>query len=210
MRVDVSSTGPRPSSTTSRARRPARAPRERSAAAVYEIATKCSFIDAPGDTIAETDQDAFLQRFLVHFTDTNIKSFIFSDAKELIEQRPDLSRGNTVNAHPPHDIHAKLVLCCILPGAHQNPKVRRYPINKKLVASGGRFFIGFPHEQIAPLCKGRHETRVIDATIILRREQHASVTGMNRKREHAPAQLRDRAVRHCSKIREELLGMTQR
>ncbi len=111
----------------------------------------------------------------------------FGDAEKLFEQRPDLPRGDGVDAQPAAGVEAELVLRRVIPRPHQNPEIRRRLFAQQILAERIRVAVHVAQQQIAALRERGDEAGLVDAAIFLRREQHARVTRMQRKREHLAA-----------------------
>ncbi len=84
--------------------------RQHAAPAMDEFAAQCPLIHPPRHAIAETDENAFLQRLVFHFARLRVEAFVLGDAEKLLEQRPDLPRGDGVNAQLAAGVHAKLIV----------------------------------------------------------------------------------------------------
>ena len=81
-------------------------------------------------------------------------------------------------------VEAELVVGRVRPRAHQNPKIRRGLFAQQIFAGGRHLAPNVAQEQVAALGERGHEAGLMDAAVFLRRQQHARVTRMQRKREH--------------------------
>ena len=128
-------------------------------------------------------------------------------------QWANLPGRDTVNAGFAKSLHPKLILRRVMPRPHQEPEVGRTLVAKQIIAQRRHIPARIAQKQIAPLRQRGHETRLVDAAIFLRREQHARVTRMHRECEHAPAEFRHhrvmRAVFQRSEIQQQLLCVVQ-
>ena len=148
----------------------------------------------PSHAIAETNEDALPQGLILDLALLDVETLLTGDLQELRVQRPNLSRRDTVNAELAKSIHPELIPRGVIPRLHQNPKIGRILVAKQILARRRHILARIPQKQVASLSQRRHETRLINAAIFVRREQHASVTGMYRKREHAAAEFGNRGV----------------
>ena len=77
--------------------------------AMDEFAAQGALVHPPRHAVAETDEDAFLQRLVFHLAGLRVEALGFGDAQKLLEQRPDLPGGDRMNAELAADVHAKLI-----------------------------------------------------------------------------------------------------
>ena len=82
---------------------------------------------------------------------------------------------------------SKLIFFRETKGAQQNEKIGFILAAEEILALVAHLPALRAPEQIAPLGKGGDERNPTDATLFLGREQHARITRMNRKGEHALA-----------------------
>ena len=161
--------------------------RQHAAPAVNEFTTQRALVQPPRHTVAEPDENALLQRLILDFTRLGVETFSLGDAEKLIQQRPDLSRGDGVNAKLAAGVEVKLVLRRVCPRTHQNPEIGRGLVAQQIFAGGHHFAPDVAQQQIAALSERGHETGLMDAAVCLRRQQHARVTRMQRKGQHLAA-----------------------
>ena len=161
--------------------------REHTAPPVHEFATERAGVESASDAIREADEDALLQRLVRDFAGLHFETLAFGDAEEMIEQRPDLSCRDGVDAKLAAGIEPEVVFRRVGPGAHENPEVRRSFLAEKVLASRVDVASGIAKQQVATLRKRGDEAGLIDTTVFLRGEQHPRVTRVHRKREHATA-----------------------
>ena len=124
-------------------------------------------------------------------------------------QRPDLPRRYSVNAELAQDIDSKFILHRKPPRADQNPKIRRILGAKEFIACLQNVLSRFAHQQVAALRQSRDEARVIYTAIFLCGQKHARVPGMDRKRKHPAAEVRNAGLLQRSQIHQQMLGMIQ-
>src|SRR5262245_21806864 len=157
-------------------------PRQRASPAMHQFAPPCVLINPP-HAIAETNEYALLQGLIADLALLDVETFLAGDLPELGVQRPDLSRRDTMNAELAQSIHPELIPHRVIPRFDQNPEVGRILVAEQVVARRRNIFARIPQKQVASLSQSRHETRLINAPIFLRREQHARVARMYRERE---------------------------
>ena len=184
--------------------------REHAAPAVNQFAAQCALIQAARHAVAEADENALLQILILHLAWLRVEALVFGDAQKLIKQRPDLFRGDGVDAQLAARVHAELVVERKTPGAHQNPKIRRRLFAEQIFPRRIHFLAAIAQQQIASLRQRRDEARLMHAAVCLRREQHPRITRMQRKRQHLAADLRDFVFVNRAQVRQQLLRVRQR
>ena len=98
-----------------------------------------------------------------------------------------LARGAGVDSEARTASRIEVVLFRETKGAQQNEKIGFILAAEKILALVAHLLALRAAEQIAALGERGDERNPADATLFLRREQHARVTRMNRKGEHALA-----------------------
>jgi len=92
--------------------------------------------------------------------------------------------GEGVDAQAAARLDAVAVLQRVIPRAHQDPEIRGRPVAQQVLAERLGFAAGVAEEEVSALGQGGDQRRLPDATVILGRQQHAGVPGMQRKRQH--------------------------
>jgi hypothetical protein len=161
---------------------------ECAAAAMNEFATERAGIDAAAHTIAEADENAFVERFILNFARCGIEAFASGDVKELLKEGANLTSGNGVDAKAAAGIDSILVARGVGPGAHENPEIASGFIAEEILAVAGGGFVDVAKEKVAALREGGHEASLINAAVVVRSEEHAGVAWVERESEHFAAE----------------------
>src|SRR5215831_15486494 len=90
---------------------------------MHKFASKSAFIDSPCDTIAESDQNAFAQRFVGHRVLTCIQTLLGRDSQKLIMKRTHLPSGYAMDSDLSNCVHLKPILRGEFPCTNQNPEI---------------------------------------------------------------------------------------
>ena len=96
-----------------------------------------------------------------------------------------------MNAGAAKRIHPELIAACVLPGAHQNPKVRRAFASKQILSPRIGILTCIADKQIPTLRQSRDEACVVNTPVLPGRKKHAGITRVYRKSQHAPAKSGD-------------------
>jgi hypothetical protein len=123
----------------------------------------------------------------------------------LLGQLRRFARGARVYPEPRTPLEIKVALFRVAKGAHQNEKVGFRVAPQDIVAIFTRLFALEATQEIPTLRKSRDQRDGRDTAILLRGQEHACVTGMHGKGEHATPEWSDAAGVNRSKIEEELL-----
>ena len=161
---------------------------ECAAAAMNEFAAECAGIDATANAIAEADENAFVERFILNFARGGFEAFAFGDVEELLKEGTDLTSGDCVNAEPAAGIDSILVARGVGPGAHENPKIASGFFAEKIFAVAGGGFVDVAKEKVAALGERGDEARLVNAAVVMRGEEHAGVARVKRESEHFAAE----------------------
>ena len=113
-----------------------------------------------------------------------IEALAPGDVEELLEQRADLPGGGGMNAQPAAGVEPEVAGGSVLPGAHQEPEVAAGLFTQQVLALPRGVGIHVAQEEVAALGEGGEQAGLIDAAVILRRQQHAGVTRVQREGEH--------------------------
>jgi hypothetical protein len=160
---------------------------ENAAAAMDEFTAEGAGIDATSDAIAEADEDAFVERFILNFARGGIEAFAFGDVEELLKKRTNLPGGDGVNAEPAASIDAILIARGVGPRTHEDPKIAPDFVADEIVAVAGGGFVHVAKEKVAALSKRGDEAGLVNAAIVMRGEEHAGIARVQGEGEHFAA-----------------------
>ena len=115
-----------------------------------------------------------------------------------------------MNAQLAADIHAKLIIECVTPRAHDDPEIGAGLVAEQVFAGGFHLAAGIAEQQVAALGEGGDETGLIHAFVFLGGQQHAGVARVQGEREHLAADGgNDAGVVNGPEIGKQLLGVGQ-
>ena len=77
----------------------------------------------------------------------------------------------------------------VLPGAHQQPEIAAGLVAQQILAPPRGVGIHVAQQQVAALGERGHQAGLVDAAVVLRGQQHARVTRVQRKGEHLAGRL---------------------
>jgi len=160
---------------------------ERAAAAMDQLATKCARIDAASDAIAETDEDAFVEGFILNFARGSFETFAFGDIEELLEKGTNLSSSDGMDAESPAGINAILIPRGVGPGAHEDPEIAAGFIAEEIFAVAGGGFVDVAEKKVAALGESGDKAGLVNAAVVLRCEKHSGVARVEGEGEHFAA-----------------------
>ena len=140
------------------------------AAAMDEFTTKRAGIDAASDAIAEADENAFVEGFILNFARGGFEAFAFGDVEELLEEGTNLASGDGVDAEAAAGIDAILVARGIGPCAHEDPEIAASLVAEEIFAVARGGFVDVAEEEVAALSESGDETGLVDAAVVVRGE----------------------------------------
>ena len=190
--------------------------REHAAPAVDEGATQRSRIQPHRDLIGKAREDATLDRSGLDLAGLQIKALVAGDGEKLLGQLRGLARGAGVDPEPRATLRIEAAVFRVAKRAHQDEKVRFRVAAEHIFAVFARLFALEAAQEIAALGERRDQRDGGHAAILLRGQKHARVARVDRERQHAPAERRDRtrdvpsAAVERAEIDEELFGARER
>ena len=113
----------------------------------------------------------------------------------MLGQLGGFARGAGVDPEPRATLGIEAALFRVAKGAHQNEKVGFRVAAEDIIAIFARLFAFKAAQEIAALRERRDQRDRRNAAILLRGQEHARVTRMDRKREHAPTERGDVSAR---------------
>lgn len=103
-------------------------PGQQATAAVDEVASESSGVEATGDVVGEGDEEAASEVRFVELAWLHVEVLAFGKAEEGLEQGGDLAGGGGVDTDTLAGVEAELVVGGVLPGLHEVEEIGGGPI----------------------------------------------------------------------------------
>ena len=81
----------------------------------------------------------------------------------------------------------KSLFAGVVPGAHQDPEIAAGLFAEQILAAARGVAVHVAQQQVAALGERGDQAGLVDAAVILRRQQHARIARVQRKRQHLAA-----------------------
>jgi len=194
-------------------------PGQLAAAAMHQFAAERAAIQAAGHAVAEPEQKALLQGGVRHGARGGVEALAPGEVQELLEERADLPGRGGVDAQAAAGFGVEIPGGDVLPDAPEQPEIAAGADARQFLAAARDLGVRVAQKQVAALGQGGQQAGLVDAAILLRRQQHAGVARVQREGEHLSAQGREAGGgagpvraggrRERAQVGEQFLGVGQ-
>ena len=160
---------------------------------MHQSATQRTRIEADGEAVRETEEQASADRGGVGDPVTDRQPLPFGEAEELAGGLVGLTRGLAMHAEAIAGVRIELHLDRALEKRQPRKEIRAVFLFDGVAGVLGPI-VDFAEKDVPPLGEARDPAHFVDAIEVARREEHARVTRMGREDRHPSADIRELAL----------------